>query len=123
MPRITFDAPIRCLVSARGHPFERDEFSRKFGSMDGIAGAMVDQPAAAQLMNPDGMAPYDALVLYDMPGLDFTSAKAPPAFVDPPKDLPCSLRALFGAGKGGRCAPSRARRTADLGRVWRLARR
>jgi hypothetical protein len=86
-------------VSVRGHPFERDAFSRMFESMDGIAGVMVDQPAAAQLMNPDGMAPYDALVLYDMPGLDFTSAKAPPAFVDPPKDLQCSLRALLEQGK------------------------
>jgi len=99
MPTIPYDAPLKCLVSVRGHPFDRRALDRLFAGMDGIAGIMVDQPAAAQLLNPDAMAPYDALVLYDMPGLDF-SAASPPRFVDPPRELKRGLKALLTAGKG-----------------------
>jgi len=64
-----------------------------FLAMDGIAATMVDQPAAAQLMNPAGMASFDALVLYDMPGLDFTAQHAPPSYVVPDPGLVSGFRA------------------------------
>lgn len=99
MPIIRHHAPIRLLVAVRGHPFDRVAFDRLFADQEGVSATMVDQPAAAQLMTPEGMAPYDALVLYDMPGLDFRRAAAP-ADVDPPAALVAGLPAVLAAGKG-----------------------
>jgi uncharacterized protein len=63
MPIIHYHAPIKLLVAVRGHPFDRSAFDAMFLAMDEITATMVDQPAAAQLMNPAGVGPYDALVL------------------------------------------------------------
>jgi len=100
MPIIHYHAPIKLLVAVRGHPFDRSAFDAMFLAMDGITATMVDQPAAAQLMNPAGMATYDALVLYDMPGLDFTAAEARPSYVVPDPELVCGCRALLEQGIG-----------------------
>ena len=54
MPIIQHRAPLQVLVAVRGHPFDRTAFDAVFQAMDGIAATMVDQPAAALLMNPEG---------------------------------------------------------------------
>jgi uncharacterized protein len=99
MPIIRHHAPIKCLVAVRGHPFDRTAFDSLFQAMDDISATMVDQPAAAQLMTPDAMKEYDALVLYDMPGLDFTQAE-PAASVAPDAPVTAGFKALLEAGKG-----------------------
>lgn len=99
MPIIRHHAPLRALVAVRGHPFDRTAFDAMFQAMEGISATMVDQPAAALLMTPEGMRDFDALVLYDMPGLDF-EADGPPAFIDPPPALQVGFRALLEQGKG-----------------------
>ena len=66
MPIIRHHAALQCLVAVRGHPFDRTAFDAMFQAMDGISATMVDQPAAARLMSPEGMAGFDVLVLYDM---------------------------------------------------------
>jgi uncharacterized protein len=100
MPTIDYHAEIRCLVAARGHPFDRTAFAGLFDGMAGISATMVDQPAAAQLMNPDGMRDFDVLVLYDMPGLDFSGVDGPLAVREPTDALKSGFRALLEAGKG-----------------------
>lgn len=100
MPTIDYRAPIQCLVAVRGHPFDRTAFDAMFQAMDGISATMVDQPAAARLMNPEGMRGYDALVLYDMPGLDFEAEANAPAYVEPGPELKAGLRALLEQGIG-----------------------
>ena len=100
MPTIAYNAPVKALVAVRGHPFDRSAFDAMFQGMAGIAATMVDQPAAAQLMNPEGMAPYDALILYDMPGLDFDAATDKPAYLDPGPALRRGFAALLAQGKG-----------------------
>ncbi|HYZ48192.1 MAG TPA: hypothetical protein VE567_04790 [Sphingomonas sp.] len=55
MPIIRYDAPVRCLVAVRGHPFDRTGFDAVFQAMNGISATMVDQPAAALLMKPEAM--------------------------------------------------------------------
>ncbi|MFM6854098.1 MAG: ThuA domain-containing protein [Sphingopyxis sp.] len=100
MPIIQHNAPLQCLVAVRGHPFDRTAFDAVFQSMDGISATMVDQPAAARLMTPDGLAGFDALILYDMPGLDFTVGSGAPAYIDPPPALKAGLRAVLDAGLG-----------------------
>lgn len=100
MPTIRHHAPIQCLVAVRGHPFDRTAFDAIFQAMDGISATMVDQPAAARLMNPDGMRGFDVLVLYDMPGLDFEASQDPPAYLDPGPELRAGFRALLEQGTG-----------------------
>lgn len=100
MPTIPYRAPLQCLVAVRGHPFDRNALDAMFLAMDGIGATMVDQPAASLLMNPEGMRGFDALVLYDMPGLDFEAGQGAPAYVEPSADLRDGFRALLDAGKG-----------------------
>jgi len=100
MPIIHHNAPLKCLVAVRGHPFDRSAFDAMFQAMDGITATMVDQPAAALLMNPDGMRAFDVLVLYDMPGLDFEVSENAPLYLEPHADLQSGFRALLEQGKG-----------------------
>lgn len=100
MPIILHNAPIQCLVAVRGHPFDRTAFDALFQSMEGISATMVDQPAAARLMTPEGMRGFDVLVLYDMPGLDFTIADNAPAYIEPDAELKAGFQALLEQGKG-----------------------
>lgn len=100
MPTIRHRAAIQCLVAVRGHPFDRTAFDAMFQAMEGISATMVDQPAAALLMNPEAMAGFDALVLYDMPGLDFDAGDGAPLYLDPDESLKAGLRRLLEAGKG-----------------------
>jgi len=100
MPTILHHARLNCLVAVRGHPFDRTAFDAIFKDMDGVNAVMVDQPAAARLMNPDGMRGFDALVLYDMPGLDFQSGPGAPAYLPPDPALKDGFRALLEQGTG-----------------------
>jgi uncharacterized protein len=100
MPTIDYHGEIRCLVSVRGHPFDRTAFDTVFDGMAGVTATMVDQPAATQLMNPDGMRGFDVLILYDMPGLDFSGTDAPLSFRDPPDPLKSGFHSLLEQGKG-----------------------
>lgn len=100
MPRIDYHAPLKCLVAVRGHQFDRNALDAMFLSMAGISATMVDQPAAALLMNPDAMQSFDALVLYDMPGLDFTAEKSSPDYRELDAALKAGFAALLRQGKG-----------------------
>lgn len=100
MPIIRHRAPLQCLVAVRGHPFDRTAFDAVFAGMEGISATMVDQPAAARLMNPEGMRGFDVLVLYDMPGLDFEAGEDAPLTREPTPELRAGFRALLEAGKG-----------------------
>ncbi len=100
MPIIRYGEPLRILVSVKGHPFDRNAFASIFETMEGVQASFVDQPAAATLMNPDAMAGFDALVLYDMPGLDFRADSARPVYVDPEPQLKAGFEALLKSGKG-----------------------
>jgi type 1 glutamine amidotransferase len=100
MPIILHNAPIQCLVAVRGHPFDRTRFDALFQSLEGISATLVDQPAAARLMSPGGMAGFDVLVLYDMPGLDFTVAEGRPTYLEPPERLKTGFRELLEQGTG-----------------------
>ena len=100
MPTIDYRAKLQVLVAVRGHPFDRNAFDAMFLGMDGIAATMVDQPAAAQLINPAGMAPYQALVLYDMPGLDFGAETDRPGAIMPDAAVRHGFSALLQKGTG-----------------------
>ena len=91
--------PHNVLLITKGHPFERDAFFALFDALDGIDWTHVEQPAAQAFFTPEMAAPYDAFVLYDMPGLAFAPGRSPdyvapdPAYVD-------GFLALLDAGHG-----------------------
>ena len=99
MPVVRYGQALNVLVVAKGHPYERDPFMAMFDALPDIACSLVEQPAAQRLMNPDGMRGFDALVLYDMPGLDF-AVPDPPAYVEPDDALKAGFLALLDQGKG-----------------------
>lgn len=100
MPIVHHHADLNILVSVRGHPFDRTAFDAIFQDMEGVSATMVDQPAAACLMNPEGMRGFDALLLYDMPGLDFEHTTDRPGIVSPTSEVKAGLRALLEQGTG-----------------------
>ncbi|MBS0408574.1 MAG: ThuA domain-containing protein [Proteobacteria bacterium] len=97
MPIVRYGEALNVLVAVKGHPFDRTAFGAIFDEMEGVAAAIVDQPAAARLMTPQGMAGFDALVLYDMPGIDFRAAGGP-RFVAPDEGFKAGFLALLDAG-------------------------
>lgn len=91
---------LEVFVCVKGHPFSRDGLEAMLRAA-GCEATMVDQPAAAVLLNPEQMRRYDAILFYDMPGLDFRTPTAQrPAFVDPPVHFTAGFQALMDEGKG-----------------------
>ena len=95
---IDYHSPLKALVSVKGHPFDRSAFAGLFESFEGIQHTFVDQPASQAFLNPEAAAPWDVLVFYDMPGIDFSTQ--PPRFVAPSDKLKEGFMALLEAGKG-----------------------
>lgn len=100
MPTIRYGEPLNLLVVAKGHPYLRDPFMAIFDELPGIACTLVEQPAAAHLMTREGMRGFDALVLYDMPGIEFRRAGGP-AWVEPDAGFKAGLLDLLDEGRVG----------------------
>ncbi|HEX7783033.1 MAG TPA: ThuA domain-containing protein [Sphingobium sp.] len=91
---------LEIFVAVKGHPFDRNALEAMVVGM-GMEPTIVDQPAAAALLNPDAMARYDAILFYDMPGLDFRAPAAErPHFVEPEPAFKAGFQALLDQGKG-----------------------
>ncbi len=67
--------------------------------MPGVAWTHVEQPAAQVFFDPNIAKPYDAFVLYDMPGIRFRNG-APPDFIEPSLDLTRNIEELLDRGIG-----------------------
>jgi type 1 glutamine amidotransferase len=87
------------LLVTKGHPFEREPFFAMFDEMAGVGWTHAEQPAAQALFDVRHAAPYDAFVLYDMPGIRFHPDRGPD-FVEPDPDFRERLLALLEAGQG-----------------------
>jgi type 1 glutamine amidotransferase len=87
------------LVTARGHPYERDPFCTLMDGLDEFAWCLVEQPAAADLFEPDLRERFAACLCYDMPGVDFTAPDAP-ASVAPESEFVEGFLGLLEAGMG-----------------------
>jgi len=95
---IDYHSPLSVFISVKGHPYQRDDFFDIFESMQGVRYTAVEQPASQQLMSPEGLADYQALLLYDMPGIDFSTQ--PPSLVVPSDSFKQNFMALLQSGKG-----------------------
>jgi type 1 glutamine amidotransferase len=85
------------LLVTKGHPFERDAFFSMFDGLE-VNWTHVEQPAARVFFAEEFAADYDALVMYDMPGIHFVPD-------GPDREIPTDeyknrLLSLLQAGKG-----------------------
>jgi type 1 glutamine amidotransferase len=96
---INYSAGRELLVTARGHPYERDAFCGMFEPLQDYAWSLVEQPAAQALFTPAMRQRFAACVCYDMPGVDFTAAE-PPGLVEPPAGFRESFLELLEQGMG-----------------------
>ncbi|HET6470405.1 MAG TPA: ThuA domain-containing protein [Pseudomonadales bacterium] len=87
------------LLITKGHPFRRDAFFEVFDSLGGVRWTHVEQPAAQVFFDPKLAAPYDAFVLYDMPGIRFRP-DGPPDFIEPPAEFERHIEELLEQGFG-----------------------
>ncbi len=98
MSIIHTDERLQALVVTKGHPFQRDPFFSMLEGMPDITCTHVEQPAAQAFFTPEMASPWDAYVLYDMPGIAF--GPGGPRFLDPPTDYVEGFLALLESGHG-----------------------
>lgn len=92
---------LQLFIAVKGHAFGRDAFEAMIRALGRVEPTMVDQPAAAMLLNPEAMRRFDAILFYDMPGLDFRAPKdARPEAVPPEAAFAKGFEALLAEGKG-----------------------
>ena len=89
---------VNVLVVTKGHPYDYNGFHAMFDASTAVTATFVEQPAAQVMLRPENIAPYDAVVFYDMWGIptDPTSS----ASAEPPADYVASVEALLRSGKG-----------------------
>ncbi|MGA1104138.1 MAG: ThuA domain-containing protein [Pseudomonadales bacterium] len=91
------EASPHILLITKGHPFDKGAFFGMFDSL-GVNYTHVEQPLAANILSVNTCAPYDALVFYDMPGIQFGDAS--PQFLTPSDEFKNNFQALLEAGQG-----------------------
>lgn len=98
METIDYNPAKKVLLSVKGHPYDRNGFFRIFEQQDEVAVTAVEQPATEYILESPGIFTFDALVFYDMPGIDFSSR--PPCFVEPSASLKSRFQELTKQGMG-----------------------
>ena len=74
------------LVVTRGHPFERDNFFNMIDSL-GYDWSHIEHPAAQSFFKRDNLKKFDAILFYDMPGLNFEEINDESKFlIKPPEE-------------------------------------
>ena len=89
---------LNVLVVTKGHPFDHNRFHAMFDDMPLIVSTFVEQPAAQVMLRAENIAPYDAVLFYDMWGIPLDGAG--PAQPQPPADYVRAIEALLDDGKG-----------------------
>jgi uncharacterized protein len=90
---------LRVLVVTGGHPFEMEPFLDVFRGMPGISWEHVQPPEARELFRGELAGRWDAIVCYDMQGIEFRKPE-PPRFELPPPDYASGIVEMLEAGQG-----------------------
>jgi uncharacterized protein len=93
------DRPANVLVVTGGHPFEEEPFLAIFDALPGIAWRHAPIPGAREHFRPGAAGKFDAIVCYDMQGLEFRKPD-PPRRLEPPADYAEGFRGMLEAGQG-----------------------
>lgn len=91
---------LRVRVVTGGHGFDRDAFDAALRALPGVDIQYDKQPEAALRMNPRDLRGVNALLLYDIPGIDFRAAVDPPRALEPPAQFQVGFEALLLGGIG-----------------------
>jgi len=100
MSVINYGASRRLLTVARGHPYDREAFADLFQGLEEYDVCHVEQPAAQQCLGLKAAQRYDAVLCYDMPGVDFTAPDQPGASVVPDDSFVADFLAMLEQGVG-----------------------
>lgn len=94
---------MRVLVITKGHPFEAEPFFEVFDAL-GLDWEHVEHPEALERLAAEASAEasdwFDALVFYDMPGIEFTRSDPPVRCAEPTPEAKAAYRSLLDAGRG-----------------------
>jgi type 1 glutamine amidotransferase len=99
MSIINYGAPLRLLTVARGHPYDREAVTGLLQDLTEFDVCLVEQPAAQHCLNPQSARDFNAVLCYDMPGVDFTAPDAPLP-VEPDPGFKRDYLAMLNAGVG-----------------------
>lgn len=91
---------LRVMVVIGGHAFERAAFDAALRALPGIELDYLKHPDAALRMNPRDLQGFDALLLYDIPGIDFRAAQDAPRLLAPPAEFQVGFESLLLEGIG-----------------------
>ena len=94
------ESPLNVLLVTKGHPFQKEPFFSVFDRNPEIIYTHVEQPAAQALFRPGAVDAYDAIVLYDMPGIQFRGDGTGLDAIEPSEEYKEGLLALLEQGKG-----------------------
>ena len=88
------------LVVTRGHPFERDNFFNMVDSL-GFNWRHIEHPAAQSFFKKENLKKFDAILFYDMPGLNFDEINDESKFfINPPQEYKDDFLERLSEGKG-----------------------
>ena len=88
------------LVVTRGHPFERDNFFNMIDSL-GFDWSHIEHPAAQSFFKKENLKKFDAILFYDMPGLNFEEINNESKFfIKPPQEYKDDFLERLSEGKG-----------------------
>lgn len=92
---------LETLLVCKGHPYEREPFYAVFEQMADVNYTLVEQPAARALFTIEQAEPYDAFVMYDMPGIRFNPEPGKgPDFEKPSESYKQGFLDLLDHGQG-----------------------
>lgn len=90
---------LHVLVVTGGHPFEMEPFLDVFRGLAGIQWEHAQPPEARDLFRGEQAGKWDAIVCYDMQGIEFRKPE-PPRFEQPPPDYAKGLVEMLETGQG-----------------------
>lgn len=93
------DQRLQVLVVTGGHPFEEEPFLSVFAADDGIDWTHAQPPAARDWFHPQHTGRWDAIVCYDMQGLEFRKPELP-RLLEPPAEYARAFEQFLEAGQG-----------------------
>lgn len=97
---INYSASKRALTIARGHPYDFDAFTSLFTGLGEFDVCHVEQPVAQRCLDVSAAADFDAIICYDMPGVDFTAGAGIAEPVAPDETFRSNFLAMLEAGVG-----------------------
>lgn len=90
---------LSVLVVTGGHPFEEEPFLATFDELPGITWTPAPVPQAREYFRPERAKEFDAIVCYDMQGIEFRKPE-PPGLLEPPAEYTAALLAMLAQGQG-----------------------